>query len=97
MNSVSNPACCREGQIVFTYATKDGEVIPEANPIGSLMNIAGDSNRERNILGMIPHPERAMEKILGSDDGIHIFNSMVAHFEKQRVAADKKWKTGRER
>lgn len=77
----------REGQIVFTYATKDGEVIPEANPNGSLMNIAGISNREGNILGMMPHPERAMEKILGSDDGVYIFNSLVAHFDKQRAAA----------
>jgi len=77
----------KNGQIVFTYATADGEVIPEANPNGSLMNIAGICNREGNILGMMPHPERAMEKILGSDDGVHVFNSLVAHFERQKAAA----------
>lgn len=77
----------RNGQIVFTYATADGEVTPGANPNGSLMNIAGISNRDGNILGMMPHPERAMEKILGSDDGIHIFNSLVAHFDKKRALA----------
>jgi phosphoribosylformylglycinamidine synthase I len=74
------------GQIVFTYATADGQVTPEANPNGSLMNIAGICNQEGNILGMMPHPERAVEKILGSDDGIYVFNSLVAHFEKQRAA-----------
>lgn len=77
----------KNGQIVFTYATSGGEVIPEANPNGSLLNIAGICNREGNILGMMPHPERAMEKVLGSDDGVHVFNSLVAHFEKQKAAA----------
>jgi len=75
------------GQVVFTYATPDGRVIPEANPNGSLMNIAGIANREGNVLGMMPHPERAMEKILGSDDGVFVFNSLVARFDKQRAAA----------
>jgi phosphoribosylformylglycinamidine synthase len=77
----------RKGQIVFTYATAAGDVTPEANPNGSLMNIAGIANREGNILGMMPHPERAMEKILGSDDGVYVFKSLVARFEKQRAAA----------
>ncbi len=77
----------QNGQIVFTYATADGEVTPGANPNGSLMNIAGISNKDGNVLGMMPHPERAMEKILGSDDGIHIFNSLVAHFDKKRALA----------
>ena len=71
------------GQVAFTYATADSQVVPEANPNGSLNNIAGITNREGNILGMMPHPERAMEDILGSADGLHIFNSMVAHFEKR--------------
>jgi phosphoribosylformylglycinamidine synthase len=74
-------------QIVFTYATPDGRLTPGANPNGSLMNIAGICNREGNVLGLMPHPERAMEKILGSDDGVHVFNSLVANFEKQRTAA----------
>jgi phosphoribosylformylglycinamidine synthase I len=67
------------GQIVFTYATADGRVTPEANPNGSLLNIAGITNRDGNVLGMMPHPERAVEEILGSDDGTHVFRSLVAH------------------
>ncbi len=76
-----------KAQVLFTYATVDGNVVPEANPNGSLMNIAGITNREGNILGMMPHPERAVEKILGSDDGLHIFNSLVACFEKRPAKA----------
>jgi len=67
------------GQVVFTYATADGRVTPEANPNGSLLNIAGITNRDGNVLGMMPHPERAVEEILGSDDGTHVFRSLVAH------------------
>jgi len=77
----------KSGRVVFKYATRDGEITAEANPNGSLSNIAGICNREGNVLGMMPHPERAMEKILGSDDGKFVFDSLVAHFEKQRAAA----------
>jgi len=70
----------KNGQILFRYATAEGKVTPEANPNGSLHNIAGITNREGNILGMMPHPERAMEAILGSDDGASIFKSLIAHF-----------------
>lgn len=73
----------KNGQVLFTYANSEGEVTDEANPNGSLMNIAGLCNREGNILGMMPHPERAVEKILGSDDGLLIFKSLVAHFERK--------------
>lgn len=73
----------KNGQVAFTYVTAEGELTAAANPNGSRDNIAGITNREGNILGMMPHPERAMEKILGSDDGVHIFNSLVAHFNTQ--------------
>jgi phosphoribosylformylglycinamidine synthase I len=77
----------KNAQVLFTYATADGSVVPEANPNGSLMNIAGITNREGNILGMMPHPERAVEKILGSDDGLRVFNSLAARFEKRPARA----------
>ncbi|MEO6965086.1 MAG: phosphoribosylformylglycinamidine synthase subunit PurQ [Acidobacteriaceae bacterium] len=69
-----------EGQrrIAFRYATATGEVTPEANPNGSLGNIAGILNDGRNVLGMMPHPDRSSESILGSADGLRIFQSMVA-------------------
>ena len=64
-------------QIVFQYCNSAGEVLPEANPNGSILNIAGIVNREGNILGMMPHPERASEKVLGSEDGVGIFKSLM--------------------
>ncbi|MBI4312664.1 MAG: phosphoribosylformylglycinamidine synthase subunit PurQ, partial [Chloroflexi bacterium] len=66
------------GQVVFRYATPDGEVMPQANPNGALENIAGIVNRERNVLGMMPHPERCCEPLLGGEDGNLIFRSIVA-------------------
>lgn len=72
------------GQIVFRYCDPHGKVTPEANPNGSLENIAGICNRAQNVLGMMPHPERASESILGSDDGRLIFQSMVDFLEKKR-------------
>jgi len=64
-------------QIVFRYATATGEVAPEANPNGSVENIAGIINKQGNVLGMMPHPERAVETILGSTDGRLIFQSLI--------------------
>lgn len=64
-------------QIVFRYANSKGEVLDEANFNGSIDNIAGIINTQRNVLGMMPHPERAMEKILGSEDGKPIFESIL--------------------
>jgi phosphoribosylformylglycinamidine synthase len=66
-----------EDRIAFRYATAAGEITPEANPNGSLSNIAGILNAERNVLGMMPHPDRSSEKILGSADGFDIFASMI--------------------
>jgi phosphoribosylformylglycinamidine synthase subunit PurQ / glutaminase len=64
-------------QVVFRYADAQGRISPEANPNGSLNNIAGIVNRQRNVLGMMPHPDRSYESILGSMDGKLIFESMV--------------------
>ncbi len=65
------------GQVVFRYAGAQGQVTPESNPNGSLHNIAGIVNEKRNVLGMMPHPDRSGEEILGSADGRLIFESMV--------------------
>jgi phosphoribosylformylglycinamidine synthase len=67
----------REGRIVLRYCDPQGRVTAEANPNGSLNNIAGICNRERNVLGLMPHPERASENLLGSNDGRIIFLSMA--------------------
>jgi phosphoribosylformylglycinamidine synthase len=66
-----------EDRIAFRYATPDGDITPEANPNGSLSNIAGILNENRNVLGMMPHPERSSELLLGSVDGWKIFASMI--------------------
>ena len=71
----------RNDQIIFRYVTPDGADAAEmtaANPNGSLDSIAGICNRERNVLGLMPHPERAVESPLGSTDGLVIFRSLVA-------------------
>jgi phosphoribosylformylglycinamidine synthase I len=67
----------RNHRIVFRYCGSGGEVAPDANPNGSLENIAGVCSAGRNILGMMPHPERAAEPELGSTDGFRIFQSLV--------------------
>ncbi|HSR41154.1 MAG TPA: phosphoribosylformylglycinamidine synthase subunit PurQ [Longimicrobiales bacterium] len=66
-----------EGRIVFRYVDRNGDPTPEANPNGSSHNIAGIVNEEGNVLGMMPHPDRAMESVLGSDDGLGIFTSLI--------------------
>ena len=65
-------------QVVFRYVDEHGEATAEANPNGSLHNIAGIVNGGRNVLGMMPHPDRSSEGVLGSTDGRLIFESMVA-------------------
>ncbi|HTC65035.1 MAG TPA: phosphoribosylformylglycinamidine synthase subunit PurQ [Candidatus Saccharimonadales bacterium] len=67
----------RNEQIIFRYSTPDGRVEESANPNGSLANIAGICNRERNVVGLMPHPERAVEAALGSADGQVIFRSLI--------------------
>ncbi|MCC6162866.1 MAG: phosphoribosylformylglycinamidine synthase subunit PurQ [Acidobacteria bacterium] len=66
----------RDGQVVFRYATADGAITPDANANGSLNNIAGVCNATRNVVGLMPHPERACETVLGSDDGRVLFESV---------------------
>ena len=66
-----------EDRIAFRYASASGEITVEANPNGSLSNIAGILNAKRNVLGMMPHPDRSSELILGSADGWKIFASMI--------------------
>jgi len=64
-------------QVVFRYCTADGAVTDQANPNGSAASIAGLCNDARNVVGLMPHPERACESILGSADGLVIFESVV--------------------
>ncbi len=65
-------------QIIFRYSTPDGAITDEANPNGALENIAGICNEGRNVLGLMPHPERASEALLGSEDGRLLFESAVS-------------------
>ncbi|MGE5396201.1 MAG: phosphoribosylformylglycinamidine synthase subunit PurQ [Chitinophagales bacterium] len=69
-------------QIAFTYSDVSGIEKPEVNPNGARNNIAGIVNRERNILGMMPHPERNSEVVLGGQDGARIFASMIKWFKE---------------
>jgi phosphoribosylformylglycinamidine synthase len=70
-------------QILFQYCDRQGELTEASNPNGSVRNIAGICNQTRNVAGMMPHPERASESILGSEDGRLIFESMIAALEKK--------------
>jgi phosphoribosylformylglycinamidine synthase subunit PurQ / glutaminase len=67
----------RNRQVMFRYTTPDGSNDAAGNPNGSMANIAGVCNRERNVAGLMPHPERVVESALGSSDGLVIFRSMV--------------------
>lgn len=71
-----------DGRVVFRYVGASGVPTTETNPNGSLRHIAGIVSAEGNVLGMMPHPERAVEALLGSDDGLGIFHSVL-----ERVAA----------
>ncbi|MBI4299753.1 MAG: phosphoribosylformylglycinamidine synthase subunit PurQ [Chloroflexi bacterium] len=66
------------GQVAFRYCTAAGAITAEANPNGSLNNIAGIVNRRGNVLGMMPHPERAGEPLMGGSDGLRLFRSLLA-------------------
>jgi phosphoribosylformylglycinamidine synthase len=73
-------------QILWQYCSATGDVTEGANPNGSLLNIAGICNQRRNVAGLMPHPERASEPLLGSDDGRWIFESMIAALQNKTVA-----------
>jgi phosphoribosylformylglycinamidine synthase subunit PurQ / glutaminase len=70
------------GQVLFRYCTPEGVVTPAANPNGSARAIAGIINAEGNVLGMMPHPERSVDALLGSTDGLGLFRSLAAHLAR---------------
>jgi phosphoribosylformylglycinamidine synthase len=71
-------------QVILRYADKQGRNVPEANPNGSIENIAGICNRERNVFGLMPHPDRASDARLSSADGAKIFLSMMETIRASR-------------
>ena len=76
-----------ERQIILRYVDLAGRAVPEANPNGSIENIAGICNRARNVFGLMPHPDRACEERLGSADGAKIFRSMIRAVEAEQSRA----------
>jgi phosphoribosylformylglycinamidine synthase subunit PurQ / glutaminase len=69
------------GQVVFRYVDESGRVTRESNPNGSMLNIAGICNEARNVVGMMPHPDRAWDRRLGSEDGKLLFESLIGTLE----------------
>ncbi len=76
----------RDKRVAFRYCDAGGRVTAESNPNGSLGNIAGIVSAGRNVLGMMPHPDRSSEKLLGSVDGFGIFKSLVSALETSEAA-----------
>ena len=76
-----------QGRVVFRYVNAAGEATADANPNGSLNNIAGIMNAAGNVMGMMPHPERAAEDILGCSDGMRVFASLVASIKQKQAAS----------
>jgi phosphoribosylformylglycinamidine synthase I len=74
-------------QIVFRYTTAAGDLSDAANPNGSVASIAGLCNEARNVVGLMPHPERACESMLGSADGLIVFQSVVTWFRERAATA----------
>jgi len=74
-------------RIIMRYADDRGRIVPEANPNGSIENIAGICNREGNVFGLMPHPDRACDERLGSGDGVNIFRSMMKTIVGQHACA----------
>jgi phosphoribosylformylglycinamidine synthase len=70
----------RNRQVIFRYCDEEGRLTSEANPNGSARNIAGICNRGRNVVGLMPHPERCSESILGSAEGLLVYKSIAASF-----------------
>lgn len=77
----------RNRQVVLRYADAAGRTTSESNPNGSIENIAGICNRERNVFGLMPHPDRAADPRLGSVDGLKIFQSMIETIQAGRARA----------
>jgi phosphoribosylformylglycinamidine synthase len=74
-----------EQRVAFRYVARDGSPVGEASPNGSMRDIAGIVSEGRNVLGMMPHPERAAEPLLGSEDGMSIFRSVVEAVAERSV------------
>ena len=72
----------QNGQIIFRYSDAEGEITERSNPNGSRRNIAGICNLERNVLGMMPHPERCCDPLVGGEDGLAIFRSILDFTER---------------
>jgi phosphoribosylformylglycinamidine synthase subunit PurQ / glutaminase len=68
----------KNNQVLFRYCDEEGNIVPEANPNGSVRNIAGICNETRNVFGMMPHPERACSSLLGNTDGRKIFEILFS-------------------
>ncbi|HZG41933.1 MAG TPA: phosphoribosylformylglycinamidine synthase I, partial [Longimicrobium sp.] len=85
---IADPAVLDEleanGQVAFRYCDAEGNVVPAANPNGSVRNIAGIVNAAGNVLGMMPHPERAVDPLLGSTDGAPVFRALAGHLSVAR-------------
>ena len=77
----------KNGQVIFRYTTSAGEVSADANPNGAVHNIAGLCNEGRNVVGLMPHPERACELPLGSSDGLVVLESVVKYVTQATVVA----------
>jgi len=75
----------KNNQIIFRYSDVNGQTSKEANPNGSISNIAGICNKKGNVLGLMPHPERNIEDCLGSGDGKLIFESIVMYLKKEKI------------
>ena len=80
----------RAGRVVLRYADADGAVVPDANPNGSLRSIAGIVNERGNVLGLMPHPERAAEAEVGGTDGLRLLQSLDAWLVAQPAAAERR-------
>ena len=78
------------GQVALRYADAQGEVTADTNPNGSLRGIAGITNRRGNVLGLMPHPERAAEAEVGGTDGLHLFRSLERWLAEQPAAAERR-------
>lgn len=80
----------QQNRILFQYCDINGNLTEQSNPNGSLLNIAGICNETKNVAGMMPHPERACEAILGSEDGAFIFKSMIRALLERRISKAEK-------
>jgi len=76
----------QNGQILFRYCNKDGEISNEFNPNGSMENIAGVCNERKNVFGMMPHPERASDDLLGNTDGRAILESLIHTLQEKKCS-----------